>query len=144
MGLPAGQIGINDKSYINCKMEIKFKRSNEIVKTITYWKSNHWKLLQSKASEIPKVTISNWIRIDLFIVGVCNETYIPLIEPLWELCNYHFYHFATSYSSIVLSNKRACHMIFTNSLFTTKKSRQSIILVSYCFKVWKFWQFWPQ
>ena len=126
MGLPAGQIGINDKSYINCKMEIKFKRSNEIVKTITYWKSNHWKLLQSKASEIPKVTISNWIRIDLFIVGVCNETYIPLIEPLWELCNYHFYHFATSYSSIVLSNKRACHKIFVDSLFTTKKKENKL------------------
>ena len=35
-----------------------------------------------------------------------------MIEPVRELCNYHFYHFATSYNSIVLSNKRSCHMIF--------------------------------
>ena len=54
-----------------------------------------------------------------------------------KLFNYHFYHFATSYNSIVLSNKRACHMIFFDSLFTTKKKEKkklsrSIIFVSYC------------
>ena len=63
---------------------------------------------------------------------------IPEEEPVRELYNYHFYHFAMSYNSIVLSNKRACHVIFFNSPFTTKKKenkklRQSIIFFSYCF-----------
>ena len=69
-------------------MEIKLKRSDEIIKTITVMKI---KLPRSKASEIPKVTkLSNQIRIYLFIVGVCNKTYIPFIEPVQKLCNYHF------------------------------------------------------
>ena len=57
-----------------------------------------------------------------YIGGVCNKTFIPLMEPVHEVCNYHFYHFAaTSFNSIILSNKRACHVTFFYSLFTTKK-----------------------
>ena len=37
--------------------------------------------------------------------SVCNKTYISLIEPVTELCDYHFYYFFMSYNSILFCQK---------------------------------------
>ena len=69
----------------------------------------------------------------------CNKTYIPLIEPVQDLYNYRFYHLATSHNSIVLSNKRTCHVIFFYSLFTTKKKGNQLFLLAIVLQSLKVW-----
>ena len=91
-------------------------------------------------------TQNQYVSYLLFIVGVCIDLkHIPLIEPMRELCNYHFYHFAISYSSVVLSNKRTCHVIFFDSLFLwwrkrkTKNRASQLSLLPIVFQSVKIW-----